>query len=307
MKKRMNVPEWVDQHTMMHTAWKLEQLEEIATLRKRLSRFQCSQPIVSIVIPVWNEEANLLQTLSSFASMAIPYDTELIIVNNNSTDSTATILDALGVTTVFEPRQGIAHARLAGLRASRGIYHLCGDGDSLYPPHWIESMVGPLMRDETITCVYGNYSFIPVGHTSRITLAFYESLAETLFEMRRLKREFLNVRGANFGFRRLQGLAMKGFEMPVTRVFDNDEGSKTFVVFGEDGRMGRKLGEIGKLKLVRTHKARIWTSSRRLLKDGSLQQAFMKRIKKESIRLLEYGFGSTEIKNTTDQLSTSVN
>lgn len=305
MKKRLNVPAWVDQHKMMSTAWKLEQLEEIAALRKRLSRFQCSNPIVSIVIPVWNEEANLLQTLSSFASMEMPYDTELIIVNNNSTDGTAAIIDALGVTTVFEPKQGIAHARLAGLRASRGVYQLCGDGDSLYSPQWIKAMVEPLIRDKNLTCVYGNYSFIPVGHTSRITLAFYELLAEALFEMRRFKREFLNVRGANFGFRRAQGIAVQGFEMPVTRVFDNDEGSKTFVVFGEDGRMGRKLGEIGKLKLVRTHEARIWTSSRRLLKDGSLQKAFLKRIKKESIRLFEYAFGSSQIKNTTDQFSTS--
>jgi hypothetical protein len=124
--------------------------------------------------------------------------------------------------------------------------------------------------------------------------------------MRRWKREFLNVRGANFGFRRAQGLAVKGFEMPVTRIFDNAEGSKTFVVFGEDGRMGRKLGTLGKLKLVRTHKARIWTSSRRLLRDGSLKNAFAKRIKKESVRVFEYLFGGP-VKNTTDQLSPAAN
>lgn len=302
MTKRFRVPAWVDHHDMMHSAWKLHQLEDIAKLRKGLSRFRATQPVVSIVIPVWNEEANLVRTLSSFAAMQVPFETELIVVNNNSTDSTAEILEALEVKTVFEPRQGIAHARLAGLRAARGIYHLCGDGDSLYPPDWIAAMVQPLMRDETITCVYGNYSFLPAGGTSRGILACYEILAECLFEMRRWKREFLNVRGANFGFRREQGLAVKGFEMPVTRVFDNAEGSKTFVVFGEDGRMGRKLGTLGKLKLVRTHRARIWTSSRRLLRDGSLKNAFAKRIKKESVRLFEYLFGGP-VKNTTDQLS----
>ncbi len=306
MKKRLKVPDWVAHHEMMHTDWKFQNLEAIAFLRKRLSRFQCSNPVISIVIPVWNEEENLVRTLSSFAHMEIPFETELIIVNNNSTDSTAEILDSLGVSTVFEPRQGIAHARLAGLRASRGIYHLCGDGDSLYPPSWIQSMVEPLMRHDKITCVYGNYSFLPAGFTSRTSLALYELLAELLFETRRWKREFLNVRGANFGFRKEQGLAVKGFEMPVTRVFDNDESSQSFVVFGEDGRMGRKLGEIGKLKLVRTQNARIWTSSRRLLKDGSLRQAFLKRIKKESVRLLEYALGPAQVKNTTDQLFPSL-
>ncbi|MCZ8023109.1 MAG: glycosyltransferase family 2 protein [Cyclobacteriaceae bacterium] len=302
MIKRFTSPTWLEQHDMMRTAWKLQNIEDIAVLRKRLSRFQCDKPLVSIVIPVWNEEENIVRTLSSFAAMHIPFDTELLVVNNNSTDNTAAILDALGVKTIVEKRQGIAHARLAGLRASRGVYHLCGDGDSLYPPDWIKAMVEPMMRNSAVTCVYGNYSFIPAGYTSRTTLALYEILAETLFEMRRLKREFLNVRGANFGFRREQGLAVDGFVMPVTRVYDNAEGSKNFVVYGEDGRMGRKLGELGKLKLIRTHKARIWTSSRRLLKDGSLQQAFAKRVKKESGRLLEYVFGPVRVKNTTDQL-----
>jgi hypothetical protein len=130
----------------------------------------------------------------------------------------------------------------------------------------------------------------------------YELLAEGLFEFRRLKREFLNVRGANFGFRVAQGKVVKGFEMNVTRVYDNDEKSGTYVVFGEDGRMGRKLGELGKLKLVRSPRARIWTSSRRLLKDGSLSAAFVKRIKQESIRLLDYTFGARKVRHTTDNL-----
>lgn len=303
MLRRFRIAKWTSIHEMAPSYLALNDWQEIARLRNKLSRFLTSNPVVSIVIPVWNEEKNIVRTLSSFAEMNIPFPTELIIVDNNSTDRTAEILDMLGVKTIFEKRQGISYARLAGLRASRGIYQLCGDGDSLYPPDWIETMVAPLMKDPSITCVYGNYSFLPSFGISRTALGFYELCSEALFELRRWKREYLNVRGANFGFRIEQGLAVKGFEMSITRVYDNDEHSKSYVVFGEDGRMGRKLGELGKLTLVRSYRARIWTSSRRLMKDGSLTHAFQKRIKKEWLRVFEYIFSTRPVSFTTDQLN----
>lgn len=304
MINRFTIPAWVGPHQFDYANWQSIASEDKEILKKGLSRFRVNNPIASIVIPVWNEEANILRTLSSFAAMRIPFPTELIFVDNNSTDSTAQILNELGVRVVSERKQGIAHARLAGLKSSRGSYQLCGDGDSLYPPNWIETMLRPLMDDENITCVYGNYSFLPYRGTRRWVLGLYELLAEALFEFRRIKREFLNVRGANFAFRVRQGLAVKGFEMPVTRMFANDEGSVTYVVFGEDGRMGRKLGELGALRLIHSSEARIWTSSRRLLKDGSLFNAFIKRIRKEWYRIFEYLFGSRKVKNTTDQFET---
>ncbi len=301
MHNRFTTPIWLNDHLFHYNYWKDVPITKLDGIKNGLSRFKHPVPLVSIVIPVWNEEATILRTLSSFASMEIPFAAELIIVNNNSTDATQEILEYLNVRTVFEQKQGIAHARLAGLKEAKGFYHLCGDGDSLYPPTWVKEMVSNL-KDSSISCIYGNYSFLPVENNSRFSLGLYELFAEMLFELRRFKREYLNVRGANFGFRKHQGVLVKGFEMPITRVYDNDENSKSFVVFGEDGRMGRKLSELGKLKLVRSYNARIWTSSRRLLKDGELTKAFMKRIKKESFRIIEYLFGSKKVRNTTDTL-----
>jgi glycosyltransferase involved in cell wall biosynthesis len=301
MITRFIQPNWVTEHNFEYSHWRDLPVEKWQQIKEGLSRFSSNNPIVSIVIPVWNEEKNILRTLSSFSKMHLHVPTELIFINNNSTDETQEILDLLNVRSFLERKQGIAHARLKGLMESSGYFHLCGDGDSLYPPNWIQEMINPLIKSE-ITCVYANYSFIPINNGSRIGLGFYELLAELLFEIRRMKREFLNVRGANFGFRREQGLHVKGFEMPITRVFDNDENKKGFVVFGEDGRMGRKLSELGKLRLIRSNEARIWTSSRRLLKDGSLINAFKKRIAKELGRLTEYLFGPVKVNQTTDSL-----
>ncbi len=302
MKDRFKVADWVSTHDFQYTHWKRLPLKELQRIKHGLARFHSGKPVVSIVIPVWNEEKNIIRTLSSFSEMELPFPAELIFVDNNSKDDTPQILKYMNVTTIWEGKQGIAHARLAGLNASRGTYQLCGDGDSLYPPTWIKKMTAPLLRDEKITCVYGNYSFLPFGTIGRVKLGLYELMAESMFEFRRIKREFLNVRGANFGFRIAQGIAVRGFEMNATRVFDNDENSKSYVVFGEDGRMGRKLGELGKLHLVRSKKARIWTSSRRLLKDGNLFHAFRKRIANESRWFIDYAFGPAKVQHTTDTM-----
>jgi hypothetical protein len=48
----------------------------------------------------------------------------------------------------------------------------------------------------------------------------------------------------------------------------------------------------------------MWTSSRRLLKDGTLFNAFLKRIQKESGKLIEYAFGPKKLKHTTDDFVT---
>jgi len=297
---RFKVAKWVNQHQFDASDWRSVNPSIMNRIKNGLVKFRTKSPIITIAIPAWNEEKNLLNTLSSFAAMNVPYPTELLIINNNSSDGTEELLKEIGIRYINETKQGIAHARLAGLNAAKGKIHLCGDSDSLYPPNWIKSMTKDLMENNKIKCVYGNYSFLPSEGFKRPFLGFYELMAETMFEIRRISREYLNVRGANFAFRTAEGIAAKGFEMKITRTKDND--SKNYVVFGEDGRMGRKLGETGKLKLIHSYKARIWTSSRRLAKDGSFFGAFSKRIKHESLKLIEYVFGTFKPVQTTDTI-----
>lgn len=196
--------------------------EYIAELKQRLNRFNHENPDVSVVIPAWNEGKNILSTLDSISKTETMLKCELIVVNNNSTDDTGNLLQQLGVKTIFEPRQGIAFARAAGLESAKGKYHLCADADTLYPPTWINSMVNAL--DETdIVCVYGRYSFIPSFGYSRLSLAFYEMAASVMIHFRKRKREFINVLGFNLGFVTGYAKFTKGFQMEKPRVFDNSE------------------------------------------------------------------------------------
>ena len=72
---------------------------------------------LSFVVPAYNEEAYLADCLDSILSQTRPLSipTEIIVVNNASTDGTAAILERYpGVILVDEPRKGLTHARQAG-------------------------------------------------------------------------------------------------------------------------------------------------------------------------------------------------
>ncbi|MGD2011696.1 MAG: glycosyltransferase [Desulfobacterales bacterium] len=81
-------------------------------------------PEYSIVVPAFNEELYLPQTLgslrSAMATVAMPG--EIIVVDNNSTDRTSDVARRWGATVAFEAINQISRARNTGARRARGRY-----------------------------------------------------------------------------------------------------------------------------------------------------------------------------------------
>ncbi|MEJ2448762.1 MAG: glycosyltransferase family 2 protein, partial [Anaerolineales bacterium] len=80
------------------------------------------QPFLSIVIPAYNEESRLPETLSQVADFIAsqPYETEVLIVNNNSTDRTEEIIQDYSsrvsqMKGLFEPQPGKGAAVRCGM------------------------------------------------------------------------------------------------------------------------------------------------------------------------------------------------
>jgi glycosyltransferase involved in cell wall biosynthesis len=284
---QLTLPSWLQSHLFANKKYGALSEIELAELRFRLRNFQSDQPDVSVVIPAYNEENTLYRTLSSLAANLTSLRVEIIVINNNSTDRTQEVLDALGVRSYFQPRQGIAFARQLGLAQAKGKYHLCADADSLYPPLWIEIMTRTLLRQPEVVCVYGRYSLLPSPNQGRLGLVLYETLTGILFRMRRKNKEFINALGFNMGFITELGRAQKGFEVQQVRKFNNAIHSKDYTETSEDGTMALLLGRVGKLKMVTDPQARVFTSSRKLLEEGSIAKAFWSRMKKHTSRLPE--------------------
>jgi len=90
----------------------------------------------SVIIPAYNEEAFLPETLADLllAMETVPYPGEIIVVDNNSTDKTAEVALKYGATIVPEPFRQIAKARNSGARAANGAFLVFLDADTNLPP-----------------------------------------------------------------------------------------------------------------------------------------------------------------------------
>jgi glycosyltransferase involved in cell wall biosynthesis len=94
----------------------------------------------SVIIPAYNEESFLPETLVNLqkAMAAIEKPGEIIVVDNNSTDSTAEIARQYGVKVVHEPFRQIARARNSGAKAAESRFLVFLDADTFLPPQLLK-------------------------------------------------------------------------------------------------------------------------------------------------------------------------
>jgi glycosyltransferase involved in cell wall biosynthesis len=103
--------------------------------------------VVSVIVPCLNEEDTIAGVVAELLEQPV---TEVIVVDNGSTDATAARAEAAGAKVVREARRGYGRACAAGvLAASREAEVLCFlDGDGSDVPAFLEAVVGPVLRGE---------------------------------------------------------------------------------------------------------------------------------------------------------------
>ena len=110
--------------------------------------------LVSIIIPVFNEEAAIGDDLDTIiATMRDSgYQYEIIVVNDGSTDRTVEIVSARDeVRLISHPyNRGTGAARTTGIREARGSIIVMTDGDGTYPNHEIPALVSFLGEYDTV-------------------------------------------------------------------------------------------------------------------------------------------------------------
>ena len=100
---------------------------------------------ISVVIPTFNEELAIGEVVR-----AVPTDRihDIVVVDNGSTDGTATQASLAGARVVFESRPGYGFACLAGAQTAADADVLVFlDGDRSDDPRQLETIADPVLED----------------------------------------------------------------------------------------------------------------------------------------------------------------
>jgi glycosyltransferase involved in cell wall biosynthesis len=107
-----------------------------------------AKPLVSILIPAFNAEEWIADTLASAVAQTWP-NKEIIVVDDGSKDGTIDVVKRFarqGVTLVTQPNQGAAAARNTAFSASKGEYIQWLDADDLLGANKLSLQVDTLER-----------------------------------------------------------------------------------------------------------------------------------------------------------------
>lgn len=135
------------------------------------------------MIPVYNEASHLAACLRAIAAQTVqPY--EVIVVDNNSTDTTVAVASSFAFVRVLqEPRQGVVYARDTGFAAARGDIIGRLDADSLLSPDWIASLQRAFVADPSLAAITGAVHYYGVAFSrvlNRVDLRIRRHLARVL-------------------------------------------------------------------------------------------------------------------------------
>jgi glycosyltransferase involved in cell wall biosynthesis len=191
-------------------------------------------------MPVYNEFAVLESAVKRVLDVEFPVETELVIVDDGSTDGTRDLYanwadDPRVRICLKETNGGKGSAILKAAELADGDYIIMCDADLEYSPEEIPGLLKPIL-DGTATVVYGtrtfgshnSYSYLYVlgnrGVTTVANVLFncYLSDLETCFKLMPLALyRSLNIKSSGFGMEaeitgKLLSSGFRPYEIPIT-------------------------------------------------------------------------------------------
>ena len=211
---------------------------------------------ISFVIPAYNEEAYLPASLSALLNEISRYrdavDAEVIVVDNASTDKTASVAGSFqGVRVIAEPQKGVARARQAGFLAAEGDIVAYVDADTKITKDWMVVMLAEFAADPKLVALSGLCVFYDLPAFWRRLAGPYQGFIGWITDLMTGELVF----GGNFAARREAMQAVGGFDTSI-------------VFYGEDQNIVQRLKKVGKYKF--SWKLVAETSARRFNQEGVL-------------------------------------
>lgn len=179
-----------------------------------------SLPSVSVIIPVFNGAGTIGDLLTALTNQAAtPAATEIIVVDNGSTDDTRLVVERYpSVRLTHESRRGPAAARNAGLRIATGDVILHCDADTLPTRRWLAELASKFVDPSVVLVAGRTLSFPPATNAEQYHAATQLYDAEV-----NISRPVLPfVASMNLGVRRDAALAVGGWNEEMMTSEDVD-------------------------------------------------------------------------------------
>lgn len=164
---------------------------------------------VSVVIPVLNGANTIGDTLAGLMNQVQPpCETEIIVVDNGSTDATVSVVRNFPVTLLCEAKRGPSAARNRGLYAARGEVIAYLDADTLPTRRWLVEIVSPFRNPEILLAAGRLVGYRPRTPAEKFYARFYVDR-----EQRDAHAEgFPFAPSANMAVRRSAAVAIGGWD-----------------------------------------------------------------------------------------------
>jgi dolichol-phosphate mannosyltransferase len=125
-------------------------------MRPPFHRFMAHSPALSVVVPLYNEEGNVVELQRQIAAALAQFDYELLLVDDGSTDQTvARVVTGDRVRLLqMAKNAGQSAAMHAGINAARGAVITMLDGDLQNDPADIPRLLAKLDEGYDLVCGY---------------------------------------------------------------------------------------------------------------------------------------------------------
>lgn len=145
--------------------------------------------LVSVIIPVYNSENTIGQSLNSVSIALMGCSYEIICIDDGSSDGSLQILKAMSasdekIIVISQENKGAAAARNRGLEIAKGDFIAFNDSDDEWLPNHFEILKKVFDDNPSLYCIAGNHD------TEKQRLPLLKKLQEGVFLIN-LKNELL--------------------------------------------------------------------------------------------------------------------
>ncbi len=171
---------------------------------------------VSVIVPAFNAASTLANCLNALQRQTRCPD-EIIVVDDGSTDDTASIAQVFGVLVLRQPHAGPAAARNLGVRHARGDIIMFTDADCEPRFDWVEQMLKPF-ADPRVVGAKGRYCSQQSELLARLVQLEFEDKYRRMSQFETI--DFIDTYSA--AYRRASFLQLGGFNetFPTASVED---------------------------------------------------------------------------------------